>query len=337
MKKSVIFPILIFIVCFLSSCGNRTPSDKDLEQMIPNEVLNYMLDGMSYTSSVTDFEVERQQTNEKDCVADCLITLEDDNLIRTAHITMYLKYWDKGGWQLDQWEANATEDFAVVAGFDTNRFENAIMENGFEKESIMESAEVTNENNDLKCSVMIYNIEQKYSYLNVSGEIIAESQLIHSNSYPQEYIWSISLDATQLEYKWDVTGEWIINIPETYFYGEIGSIEGTVIITGMSKMEITSDTNEPFYRLSGSSIVYKAGQTYEHSLNQRSWALIKGESLNNMYLSFDRIFSFDVGFTDEHLRMCFFPDYAYVSIVATLSSGQRVESDRTYPVTKTSR
>lgn len=331
MKKSLLISVSFLVTCFLTSCGINAPLEKDLANMIPKEVLTYTLDGVSYTSSVSNFEVARQQTNEKDCVADCVITMEDENLIRTAYITMYLNYWDKGGWQVDDWEANSTEDYVVVSEYSTERFLDAIMAKGFQREGIQE---IEVERNDLKHVVATYSVNQEYMNINAFGDIIAESYLNYSDSYPQEYAWSTFIDTSEMMYQWDIRGDWYIDLKY-----EVSSqnVESYITITDMVE-NITSDTNEPFYHISGEATTYYKGETHDEIFDRWDWAWIKGTEFSDMHLLFELDYGAGGFYGSAPLYIRFFPEHACVnktlSPAGHLGKTRPTEVDEIFPITK---
>lgn len=81
MKKIILTILLAVMATLLSSCGLKAPNENDLAQLIPDEVLQYEVDGVQYTSNVDSFTLIRRQTNEKDDYAECEIVLSDDNYI----------------------------------------------------------------------------------------------------------------------------------------------------------------------------------------------------------------------------------------------------------------
>jgi len=330
MKKGFLLIFLILTVFCLSSCGEKTPSERDLKNLIPNDVLVYTFDGVSYTSSLAKLEIERQQTNEKECVADCLITLEDDRLIRTAHITMYLEFWDKGGWQLDWWEANASEEFTFCEEFDTNRFWAEIDNFGFKRDGIIESSVATQGTPHHIAAV--YSVAQEYANLDVFGDIIAEARLYHSDSYPQSYAWSITLDTSErLSFEWDITGDWYVNMT----YNNSPSIKSNISITDMSERLMYTDINKPFFRISGEATtyykLYNKDEIEKTVFDDWDHALEKGTNLNDMHLLFDVYY-----IPEEPIRIRFYPDCAY----SNKASGGDVfnpgilEDDEAFLVTK---
>lgn len=331
MKKALLWVALI-MASLLVGCG-RQPSDKELREMIPYDVMNYSLDGVNHTSEIELFEVERLQVDEKDCIADCIVTMKDENLERTAYITMHLKHWDRGGWQLDAWEPFDEEECMVLTEFNMDRFKEEIVNKGFLADAIIgcESPQPKGAN-----IVALYEIDQYFANLNAWGEIIAESNFTSSNTYPQQYNWEIALDTTSnMEYDWDITGEWMIENMDIK-YNDSNKLNGRIRIESMEYAR-TSDTNEPFYRASGECTLQYKGKSIEYDFDSWDWFFEKGESISDIYLRYETdCFDYDA---NRHLIIHFYPDFADVRTYRYYNSmGGFTEKygDEVFPVTKIS-
>lgn len=195
----------------------QTPDKKKLEAILPTEVLQYELDGECFTSKVTDFVILRQQTNGKSDVADCKITLEDENLIRTAYIRLESSYWAQGGWMLDDYVVNAAEEFMPKAEIDKNRVLDVLNAYGYtdyDEVSYEESAGF---------SVGEYSINEEHRYLTMHGNVSAEAELVNNEnmSYPTRYSWATVMDDSLLQTDWNIGGMWYgESYSESFFESE---------------------------------------------------------------------------------------------------------------------
>ena len=62
------------------------PDEKDIWNMVPEELLKFTYEGQESISSVIDVTIVRQQTNEKSDVCECNIVLKGDYLKLIKHI-----------------------------------------------------------------------------------------------------------------------------------------------------------------------------------------------------------------------------------------------------------
>jgi len=211
MKKYLFLPPLMLLTLFLSSCGSKAPTEKQLKEMIPIEVLQYEIDGELRTSIIDDIEIVRQQTGEKSDISDCIVKLTDDYLNRTVYITINSAYWDKGGWMIDSYSITQPEKYEFVDGVIYNK-DNFIVEltsMGFNySEEICDVEEQG-------YSSYIYQVSDNLENLSYNGSVYATATLHQSCSDTTTvYYWEQSIDTTGISYEWLIIGNWHAeNIP----------------------------------------------------------------------------------------------------------------------------
>jgi len=210
-KKYLFLPPLILLTLFLSSCGNKAPTEKQLKEMIPIEVLQYEIDGELRTSIIDDIEIERQQTEEKSDIADCVVKLTDDYLNRTVYITINSAYWDKGGWMIDSYDVTRPEEYEFVDGVIYNK-------DNFIVELISMGFNWTEEICDVEeqgYSSYVYQVSDNLENLSYNGSVYATATLHQSHSdTTTSYYWEQNIDTTGVSYEWLIIGNWHAeNIP----------------------------------------------------------------------------------------------------------------------------
>ena len=109
--KKIIWNIglILLIGILLVGCKKSALSEKELINILPEDIVSYMLENELYQSEVTNLEIERRQTNNKSDTVDAIISLEDDYTERTIYATLHLEYYDTGGWQIDSWSPYSDE------------------------------------------------------------------------------------------------------------------------------------------------------------------------------------------------------------------------------------
>ena len=186
--------------------------------MIPSYLIEYYFDGELREPEITAFEVARQQTDEKADTADCIVTLEDEFATRTMYLTLYLQYWDKGGWMLDSWEYTQAEELAFKNDdhFDSVNFLRKMVENGYDYNG-MELQSMENSDDD-QSVIAIYHVSYDGEYGGYDGYIDCTANLTCRADYDGvEYNWAILTDDSEVYYTWNILGEYYIDfLPNTY-------------------------------------------------------------------------------------------------------------------------
>jgi len=204
-NKIVVSLLFVLAAINLTGCGKKAPDEKALKEMLPSEIIEYSIDENFYISNIKNLDIERRQTNDKSDVADCIVKLEDDISDRIVYLSISSKYYDKGGWQINDWYMTGVEEITLKETPDADVIEPEIL-----------SREYVNikKNDDL--SVVspqyvenVYTVEDKYKYCTISGNITANKSLVsYSESYPMQYHWQTTVDDSQMDVKWDIEGTW---------------------------------------------------------------------------------------------------------------------------------
>lgn len=208
MKKFMLVSVTLIIATVLSGCGLKPPSEKELEAMIPQEILTYYLDGNEYQSSISQLEITRRQTNEKDDYAECLVDLVDSNLNRRVYISFTTKYYDKGGWMLEDWNIYKSEEYlAIENSCDTNMLAEKSVD--ICRECDLEASMVS-ETESENCVTMVFEVIGQGVYWSASGEVVSKTILTTDDDYeyPKHYIWDTEFDFSSVDDEWNLIGAW---------------------------------------------------------------------------------------------------------------------------------
>ena len=119
------------------------------------------------------------------------------------YLSISSKYYDKGGWQINDWYVTSVEEITLKETPDADVIEPEIL-----------SREYVNikKNDDLSVVSSqyvedVYTVEDKYKYCTISGNITANKSLVsYSESYPMQYHWQTTVDDSQIAVKWDIEG-----------------------------------------------------------------------------------------------------------------------------------
>lgn len=97
--------MLVMLVLGLASCGTKSPDKQLLLQRLPQNVLQFELDGEQYTSTATELTIEKQQTDKTSDVAYCKVICESNVIDRTLYLILYSEYEDK------QWNVIGVQEY----------------------------------------------------------------------------------------------------------------------------------------------------------------------------------------------------------------------------------
>ncbi len=106
MKRTLLGIImLVAATVLLTACGAKSPDEKSLLQKLPQNVLQFELDGEQYTSKATSLTIVKQQTDKTSDVSYCEITCESDVIDRTLYLILYSEYGNK------QWNITGVQEY----------------------------------------------------------------------------------------------------------------------------------------------------------------------------------------------------------------------------------
>jgi len=202
--KNILFSCVgIFaITIFLFSCGKRPLSENDLSKIIPNEILEYFLDGEKNKMLIKNFAIDRRQTNNKEDIVYTIIDMEDNYVHRTAYYILKINYYDKGGWIIDSWEKyKNTEAYPLQAPTSEDKID-ILLNEKFSNFDFL-SMNVDDLRNGY-CSYF-YNVNDIKPNFNRSGQV----DIVYSFNGSDNCYWEAKLNITEVVTTWKIVGNWI--------------------------------------------------------------------------------------------------------------------------------
>lgn len=326
MKKTsfIIVLFLAIVSIFLSGCSANEPSIRNLEEMIPDEVLTYQYGGDTYISTVVSLEVVRARTYEDVYTADCVVKLTDDICDRTAYITISSIRWDKGGWQLEEWTPYQHEDMDLKISFDKRFLADRFSELGYNFNNFTETEFFEQDNRTVLAA---YDVQDEHMNLTAYGTISVVCVLASDEGYPVNYYWNIEADETNISCVWNILGLWSAkDLPP--FYEMYGSVE--LLVSDISEEKFWKDSRTPYYSLAGKVHRYNSSGelTVEKEYFLEGWNDIIGNyrDLNSTLL--DRNLTLTVSTSNDpysrsEVDMQFYADSAYCTYISGLNVGSR--------------
>lgn len=338
MRKGFFAVLLTGLLAFvLSSCGISAPNERKLIELIPDEVIRYTLDGEEYIPEITQLEILRQQFSEKDCVTECKISLEDDNLSRQEYIQLNCTYWDTGGWGLESWEELQPPQYTPLVPLGEDRFL-AYFENlGYSRDSF-ERYDAYDEDGHLldgmdalfnglltdntftqQCTV--YQMQEVYPNLTVSGMTPAYGTFIMTAEFPRSFYWYIEADTSWLSYDWTISGKWHCEFTRKveHWFKYIDKQYSVDVDLQLGYGDYDGDGMS--FPVQGQFTIN--GERIEdlHSWNYAHWT--EDNSLYTTHLTYDGLYSVMFNNDDDfHCKLRFYPDYAEVAIVKSSWDGE---------------
>lgn len=208
-KPSFLFFIFTLFVLLLSGCNiGGSPGEAALKEMLctvhPECLKRYIYQEEVF--ELDKLEIIRRQTNkeEKTDKVDCRLFVHNENYEGQFNYTLYLNYWDKGGWQLD----NCVQFDADEIRTKVNTLPKEITDNEVNYyTAILGALNFVEETFDSESGLVtrVYRADNKFHYLDVSGTMTIQYEL--STEY-----WDGSTD-----YAWVPT--YTDNIQQTWKFG----------------------------------------------------------------------------------------------------------------------
>ena len=224
------FAIVAALLVVLFIVKNGKSNSLKIEELIPNEVKNYFLDGKEISSNVESVKVDRQDTEGDSNITYCEITLKDEYMTRIAYVCLNLRHYDNGGWTVESF--NQYED-EVIQDINENKIkevvENKLKEleyTNFELNSSTKDV-YNSESGSIKGASSYdgnpyvltynYNINEITKHLNITGSLkytvlfgykYGSNYYTLAKEYPISYSTSLIHDFSNLKGTWNIDGSW---------------------------------------------------------------------------------------------------------------------------------
>lgn len=266
--------ILTQVLCF-SSC-KADLREKDLEEIIPKEIIEYRYDSAEYQSTNKMLHIiNRIRENNTESI-DCEIYLQDNNLYRIAYIRFICDYVGKNGysnsigdgWILRSWEPWSPE--IVTAWSPTQDIADRTLNDcGYQS---LDCHSMGVEGNESKYT---YSVEKALENISVHGDVSVKLSLKCDNDmkYPMAYHINAEIDTSELLTQWDLEGTW---------YGDVGNYKITMEIVSVTDKRIWWKGTAKYNTIDGSE------DSYVSELHD-SFYSIDGNSLDDMVLTLEGV------------------------------------------------
>lgn len=257
MKKIFrLFGIFVLLILLVSGCGasNVVSENGLIDMLVENypdsihRVLPYAAPkGVSKIGQDEVFEVDalkiiRRQTNKDDKTdtVDCKIEVHNDNYEGYFYYTLYLNYYDQGGWQLDEYISNGSDELKPKR--DTvpySRIEYAISRFS----NLFGNYELVRDTFDDATGIVTkeYLFNNKQKYLTTKGTVILNFEY-DSEQCKWEYTPTNNVVQT-----WDLVGDWKFHLKDH----EFEAFQGEITVTETTPEYVKLIFKNAYYRAPG--------------------------------------------------------------------------------------
>lgn len=289
----------------LTACQDSVPKEGQIKEDIPEDMRVIYVDSgfgeETITLDVTEVNILKRQTNEKDDTVYCTVVMSNDDYEYTADWVLNYVYYDQGGWVLEGYTYNEQSDNSPilipltgvsqeVADSEMNCYyfdSFALKEHVFEDES--------DGYYEYYHSYFDYEVEYSNTYCSYNGNVILDYYFQNDKNYGY---WGYGDPQYSDEFQWNVEGVWetteLNNLKDAI---QVGRHEDTV------KISIDSiDIDNGFVDVSVSNTYFS-----------KTWVWYSGENSNYVEYATDGIVIadcyFDYGYDPMYNSADDFDDY----------------------------
>ncbi len=210
--KRLALVLLLLAVLVLPGCTKKTPKppneeqiQKELSVRLPNLQVD---DSVFELSHISNIEIEKRQTNEKDDLVYFFFTASYGQYSLTGGYAYYYVYYDEGGWILEETQEYG-EIKIISEGEEPPLYVDLSQSIRWRVGQIASGASVTEINHEKvneTCFVYYYDYEENREYQNKTGKLIVTYELEQDDW--MEYHWEQTVDTSNIVATWDLVGDW---------------------------------------------------------------------------------------------------------------------------------
>lgn len=204
--------ILFGIICsiLLSACGvSNPPNETQIISDLQESSFEYYREienvepSFTLVDTITNLEIAKRQTNDKEDTVWCIVQLENDTYRFTTYNICYYNYYDKGGWILDGIESYQSDEYELK----NNPLKQESIFNSLSSQYsdvVIDSIDENLTNNVIQCR---YTCTERYKYYYVKYNRLV-------SFYFNGRTWQTSDEEISQNTLWDIVGEWTIESPK---------------------------------------------------------------------------------------------------------------------------
>lgn len=239
-KIAKVLVLLGGMMLALTACQDSVPKEGQIKEDIPEDMRVIYVDSgfgeETITLDVTEVNILKRQTNEKDDTVYCTVVMSNDNYEYTADWVLNYVYYDQGGWILEGYTYNEQSDNSPIlipltgisqeiadAEMDCYYFDSfTLKEHVFEDES--------DGYYEYYHSYFDYEVEYSNTYCSYNGNVILDYYFQNDKNYGY---WGYGDPQYSDEFQWNVEGVW-----ETTETNEVSSLEEDTVKVNIDSIDM---------------------------------------------------------------------------------------------------
>lgn len=200
---------------------------------------------------VTSVNIEKRQTNDKQDTAYCEVKMSNDQYQATAYYVMIFDYYDKGGWQLDNYEKYNDTLIVPTGGYPKDKIISFLKDQyNYNSVEFVSSNKISDTSFSCK-----FKVSGDCPYAKEVGTVI-----VNQSFSKTKYYWITNVDTSGIISDWSsLIGKWTYKDSMRDFSVNIKNFDGKKISLSYSWIGFG------FYGLSGKDRTISESGTYDNS------------------------------------------------------------------------
>ncbi len=204
--------VVLAVVLIVMLVSPSAPSKEWIKNNLPEQIVNYEVgsyDDIVYTSGVDNVEIIDEMTNDDMCVQQCIVTLKDERMTRTAYLNITSQKMDGNDFMLSSWNEYQPMTFTITETYATQEAKDYLENYGYNLTNPQYTVDTDNR------VTVKYVAGGQYTNVNVSGEVTQNFNIRQSERSDEEcYTYKCyadgggGYDTSALSVDWNIEGTW---------------------------------------------------------------------------------------------------------------------------------
>lgn len=238
MKKITLIACCFFCMISLTACGPKPIERNEIFNTLPSDISTVMINGEEHDLPITNFEIERQQNNEKNSIVFCKVSFGDLIYNYCKFLRLNYNYYDKGGWHLDSYEEYAQMEWSLNSFPGTIKLDAlSRAEERFEIDAAPSDsiADIVQQTEDLEAATTTTSIKiyEKHANGTYRGNYLLTYQFDGET-------WTVTEDQSNIEFIWDIVGTWTYSVSEPGLFQ--GQVDRKEIVVDIEEIDTASES-----------------------------------------------------------------------------------------------
>lgn len=237
MKKITLIACCFFCMISLVACAPKPIERNEIFNTLPSDISTVVINGEERDLSINNFEIERQQNNEKNSIVFCKVSFGDLIYNYCKFLRLNYNYYDKGGWQLDSYEEYAQMEWSLNSFPGTIKIDAlSRAEERFEIDAAPSDyiADIVQQTEDLETATTTTSIKVYEQHANGAyrGNYLLTYQFNGET-------WTVTEDLSNIEFIWDIVGTWAYSSSRQGL--RVGTVVQSEIVVDIEEIDTDSE------------------------------------------------------------------------------------------------